>query len=72
MKFTAIYKTERKDHLRSMTSEYNTKTEFRKDLKQNGYITIAILTDKEIEDIKNNEYTNKYLNLDLEYVKQCL
>lgn len=73
--YTAIYKESRKGDLHSIRSEYASKSDFTKDLRRNGFIPIAILTDKQIEAIKNPDdmtMINKFLKLDFEYVKQCL
>lgn len=72
--FTAVYKESRKSFLRSLKSEYATKAAFERDLRANGYIPVAILTDEQITAIKehDDEILNKFLKLDFEYVRECL
>ena len=74
MKYTAVYKNKKCGDLRHMIqTDYKTKADFKADVKRNGLILIAILTDKEIELIKNGEYDIfKRTNLDYEYVRQCI
>lgn len=74
-KYIGIYKTERNGYLKNMVqTDYNSKNDFSADLRRNGYRVIAILTDEEINKIKNSDHEmfHKYLNLDFEYVTQCL
>ena len=72
--YTAVYKENRRGDLHSLKSEYSSKANFARDLRKNGLIPVAILTDNQIEAIKKSDITimNKFLNLDFEYVKQCL
>lgn len=51
--------------------DYSTKKDFRHDLKANGYVVYAILTDDEIEAIKNrrNLSTREEIDLDVKYTK---
>lgn len=64
--------------------DYSAKIDFRRDLKANGYVVYAILTDDEIEAIKNRrelttreeidlgvKYTKMHKDL-VDYVDQCL
>lgn len=58
-----------------MKSEYTRKADFITDLRKNGFIPVAILTDEDIEAIKNPDdmtRINKFLKLDFEFVKECL
>lgn len=73
-KYTAVYKESRKGDLHSIRSEYSRKSDFTRDLRKNGFIPIAILTDQQISAIKAGDMTmiNKFLKLDFEFVKQCL
>ena len=72
--YTAVYKEGRKGDLHSIKSEYARKIDFEKDMRRNGFIPIAILTDQQISAIKAGDITmiNKFLKLDFEFVKQCL
>ena len=72
--YTAVYKESRNDFLKSMKSEYATKADFEHDLRLNGYIPIAILTDEQITAIKNHDekMNSKFTKLDYEYVRECL
>ena len=73
--YTAVYKETRKGDLHSRKSEYTRKADFITDLRKNGLIPVAILTDKQIEAIKNPDdmtMISKFLNLDFEFVKECL
>lgn len=83
MTMIAIYKDENKN-MRSMERNYPTKKSFEHDIKRNGFIFVAILTDKEIEAIKDighpehdkvcDKYCGrKYWRNDIhEFVRQCL
>lgn len=80
---TAIYKDENKN-MRSLKSDYSTKKNFEHDIKRNGFTFIAILNDKEIEAIKDNDHPEhdaisdkycgrRYFRNDInEFVRQCL
>ena len=75
MEYTAVYKESRKGDLHSIRSEYARKADFTRDLRSNGFIPVAILTDEQIKAIKNPDdmtMMSKFLNLDFEYVKECL
>lgn len=72
--YTAVYKENKNGFLRSMKSEYATKSDFEHDLRVNGYIPVAILTDNQITAIKNHDekMNSRFLNLDFEFVRECL
>lgn len=72
--YTAVYKESKNGFLRSMKSEYATKVDFEYDLRANGYIPVAILTDNQITAIKNHDdkMNSKFLKLDFEFVRECL
>ena len=72
--YTAVYKESKNGFLRSMKSEYATKANFEHDLRANGYIPVAILTDEQITAIKNHddEMISKFRKLDFEFVRECL
>ena len=72
--YTAVYKESRKGYLRSIRSEYDTKKDFERDVRMNGYIPVAILTDEQITAIKNDDEKTmfKFLKLDPDFVKECL
>ena len=72
--YTAVYKESRNDFLRSVKSEYATKADFEHDLRANGYIPVAILTDEQITAIKSydDKMNSKFLKLDYEYIRECL
>lgn len=74
-KYTAIYRKVRGGSLWHMVqTDYNTKKDFEDDLRGNGFIPVAILTDSQIKKIKNFDLdmNTKFKNLDFEYVMQCL
>lgn len=72
--YTAVYKESRNGFLRSMKSAYETKAKFEHDLRANGYIPVAILTDEQITAIKSHddEMLSKFRKLDFEFVRECL
>jgi len=74
MKYIAVVKQSRNGYLKHIESDYNNKKDFTRDLRNNDYRVIAILTDKEIGQIKDNDLNIicKYKYLDFDYVKQCL
>lgn len=54
-------------------NDYKTKKEFKTDLQENGYTVLAILTDKQIQEIKQlGEYEVDINSRIHEYTKQCL
>ena len=69
--YTAIYKVSRVGNMRNMRITAQNKTELRAELKGNGATVIAILTDKEIDSIKNDKYTEHKKHY-AEYVQQVL
>jgi len=68
---TAIYKFSRNGNVKHMTREYRTKGEFKQDLKDNGMRILAILTDKEIQEIKEAHWSDS-TELYQEYVREVL
>jgi hypothetical protein len=53
MKFTAVFKTNKFGNVQHMVSDfYKTKGEFRKEMKSNGLIVLAIYKDTDIRAIK--------------------
>ena len=69
--YTVIYKVSRAGIMRNMIITAKNKTELRAELKDNGAIVIAILTDKEIDSIKNDKYAEHKKHY-AEYVQQVL
>lgn len=74
MIYTAVYREKRSEYLRHLKSEYATKKDFENDIRRNGYIPVAILTENDITSIKNcdDKIICKFLKLDFEYVRECL
>ena len=50
-KLLAIYRPTRSDGIRGMIADYNTKKNFKQDIRGNGYRLIAILNEKQIKEI---------------------
>ena len=76
--YVGIVREGRNGNVTSITSEYNTKADFRKDIRSNGYRVIAIFTQEQVAYIKNTGKTQMkptflFNNYEaIEYVKQCL
>ncbi len=74
-KYTAVYRKVRGGSLWHMVqTDYSSKKDFEVDLRGNGFIPVAILTDEQIAKIKNFDIdmNSKFKNLDFDYVMQCL
>lgn len=75
MKLTAIVRKERNGNLESIIDEGITQKDFAKELRDNGFRVVTILTDKKIKMIKNKEHDfwfevkNEEI---VEYTQQCL
>lgn len=78
-KLIAFYKKSRNSGIRGMIAEYNTKKNFKQDIRGNGYRLIAVLNEKQVKKIygsklvtstefkglaKNTNYSNKQDILD--------
>ena len=50
-KLLAIYRPTRSAGIRGMIADYNTKKNFKQDIKGNGYRLIAILNEKQVKEI---------------------
>ena len=50
-KLLAIYRPSRNQGIRGMIEEYNTKKNFKQDIKGNGYRLIAVLNEKQVKNI---------------------
>lgn len=70
-KFTAILNNGL-GHVSRVDYDYNSKKNYARDCRGNGYKVTAILTDDEIQFIKSNPETTKYSNLVVDFVRQCL
>lgn len=72
-KYTAIYKDEM-GNLRSMVrTDYETKKDFAFDLRANGLKVNCVLTDEQINEVKNCMIYKPYMRyIDFEFVGQCL
>jgi len=72
MKLTAIYRMDRKGNVKHMTrDDYTTKTSLYKDLKSNGFRVLAILTETQVNEIKDKSYRECHENYE-EYVHEVL
>lgn len=73
-KYTAIMKMENGGHIHKVDYDYSSKKDFAHDIRANGYGVSAILTDDEIQRIKDAGWRSglKYSNLVIDFVLQCL
>lgn len=74
-KLYGFYRTERNGNFKCMiVNDYNTKKDFKNDLKGNGYRVVEVLSDNEVQEIKNLGQwdTLKYNEEVKEYIEQCL
>lgn len=75
MKYTAIMTNQQRNaHWHKVDEDYKTKKNFERDIRANGYRVTAILTDAEIERIKEYRWAvgSKYSDITIDYVLQCL
>lgn len=75
MRYTAIYKETRNSLYNDMTSnDYASKKAFEKDLRANGYMVVAILTNEQIKKIQDRdpETILKYSERVCEYIRDCV
>lgn len=70
-KYTAIVRIGRNGNVQHIVSEYNSKEAFRKDLRRNGLRTLAIYTDKQMDEIKAKMYYEVH-EIQEDYVRQVL
>ena len=76
--YIAIVRKKRNGNITNIKSDYNTKKDFKEDIKANGYRLLGIYTIKQVEYIKEvSKYNMKdsflYNNYEaIEYIKQCL
>lgn len=75
-KYVAIYTEKKGGLLNNMVDTYKSKEKFREDIIANGLHCVAILTQEQLEEIKNNRFgLTGYVGLSLrtiEYIQQCM
>lgn len=75
MKLTALYRNKRNGNLKNMVEkDHKTKKAFAKELKANGFRVVAILTEKDIAEIKRKRHYEILTLADttIDYVKEIL